>query len=120
MSDKRASLNEGASQIRLDTSGPLVVSLGAASTAGQQQIICNRGSKPLVIRETGDKGLPNRFAFPAGVNEVIVPPHGTAVFVAKKPTRWQRLWAWLTRRPFALRWKYQPSALKAPDEGKTP
>lgn len=108
--------------IRLDPTGPLVVSLSGPSVAGQQQIISNRGSKPLVIRETGNESLPNRFVFPAGI-KVIVPPHGTATFVAKKPTRWQRLWGWLTRRPSVLRWKFQPwdqMAQKTPEEGGTP
>jgi hypothetical protein len=106
--------------IRLDPAGPLAISLSGPSVAGQRQIIGNRGSKPIVIRESGNEGLPNRFVFPAGVSEVIVPPHGTAVFVAKKPTRWQRLWGRLTRRAPLLRWTYQPwdhAAPKSPDEG---
>ncbi len=109
--------------IRLSTSGPVVVtSLGSPSIVGQQQTIINRDSKPLVLRESGNASVPNRFVFPEGIREVIVPSNSAATFVAKKPTRWQRLWGWLTRRPPVLRWKYQPwdQASKVPDQGGAP
>ena len=96
-------------QIRLHDVGPVIISsLGAAPLGGTRQIICNRGAKPLVIREGEGTAHENRFVFPAGVTEMIVPPHGTATFVADKPTRWQRLWCRLTGRAPSLRWRYQP------------
>lgn len=109
------------SQIRLIDNGPVIISsLGAAPLAGARQVICNRGAKPLVLREGGGEVPLNRFVFPAGVSEVVIPPHAAATFVAEKPTRRQRLWCWLTRRPFALRWRYQhwDQAPKASEERK--
>lgn len=103
--------------IRLSGAGPLVVGLAAATAPGTRQIISNRGNEPIVIRETENEGLSNRFAFPSGVSEVVVAFHSTAAFVAKKPTRWQRLWGRLTGRPPQLRWKWDRAASKAPDEG---
>jgi hypothetical protein len=74
---------------------------------GTQQIIGNSGDRPLHLRQDEGMSLHNRFVFPAGVTEIIVRPHGTAVFVAQKPSRWYRLWCWLTRRIPKLRWRYQ-------------
>ena len=95
--------------IRLVENGPIVLSLGTPASPGTRQIIGNRGDKPIVIRENeGTSSPPNRFVFPVGISEVIVPPHAAATFVAEKPSRRYRLWCWLTRRPPVLRWRYQP------------
>ena len=95
--------------IRLIEDGPVVLSLAASAVPGTRRIISNRGDKPIVIRESkGAASLQNCFVFPAGVTELIVPPHAAATFVAEKPSRRQRLWCWLTRRAPELRWRYQP------------
>jgi hypothetical protein len=97
------------SPIRLIGHGPVVLSLGTPVAPGTRQVIGNRGDKPIVLRENEGTASPqNRFVFPAGVSEVVVPPHAAATFVAEKPSRRQRLWCWLTRRVPELRWRYQP------------
>lgn len=78
---------------------------------GTRQILGNSGDRPLHLRARDGRDLDNRFVFPDGVTEVVVPPHGSATFVAEMPptpSRWQRLWRWVTRRPAPrLQWRYQ-------------
>jgi len=75
---------------------------------GTRQIIGNSSNRPLVIRAGADKNLKNCFVLPEGVDEVVVPPHGSAVFVAETPSLWQHLRCRLAGRVPALRWRYQP------------
>jgi hypothetical protein len=89
---------------------------------GTRQIFANSGNKELRIRADESNSLVNRFVFPPGITEIVLPPHGAVVFVAEKPSRWQRLWCWLTRRGPALRWRYQPGdqeAQKVPPQERT-
>ena len=74
---------------------------------GTRQVIGNSGARPMVLRASAPSPT-NRFVFPPGVDEVVVPAHGSAVFVAERPSRWQRLWCRLRGRTPALRWRYQP------------
>lgn len=50
----------------------------------------------------------NRVVLPAGSDAVGVPPHGSAVVVADRPSRWQWPWARLRGRTRVRRWRHQP------------
>ena len=63
----------------------------------------NLGDKPATIVSNEQ----NQFVFPVGVREILIPPHGAAVFVAEKPSGWYRLWCRITGRLPSLRWKYR-------------
>lgn len=110
--DAGSAAKSGAS-IDWNPQGPVEVSLRVATTPGTRQIIGNTGSKPLVIRESGNEGLQNSFVLPVGVDAVVVAPHSTAMFVAEKPSRWKRLWCRLTGRAPDLRWRHQPQDQEA-------